>query len=109
MTGSIDELFTPSAIRRYDDEAPWEAVRARRKIGTRQVSERTRHLSKSSDALSRALGRDVLAQLGTTADHPSNSFPDEFYSAITDLVQRETDPAPSLRVELRWAKSITLS
>jgi hypothetical protein len=98
MTGSIDELFTPSAIRRYDDEAPGRQSVLCGKSELARFSERTRHLSKSSDALSRALGRDVLAQLGTTADHPSNSFPDEFYSAITDLVQRETDPAPSLRV-----------
>ena len=51
-------------------------------------------MCKSKDPLSRARGADVLAQLGKTADHTSNSFPDESYSVITDLLQRETEPQP---------------
>jgi HEAT repeats len=94
MTGSIDELFTRTLSGEYEDEMPWEAVCALRRIGTRQVFERARELGQSSDALSRARGADVLAQLGKTVYHPSNSFPEESYSVIRDLVQQETDPCP---------------
>ncbi|HTS57587.1 MAG TPA: HEAT repeat domain-containing protein [Terriglobales bacterium] len=94
MTGSIDELFTRTLCGEYEDEAPWEAVCALRRIGTRQVFERARELGQSSDVLSRARGAEVLAQLGKTVYHPSNSFPEESYSVITDLVQRETDSCP---------------
>jgi HEAT repeat protein len=34
----------------------------------------------------------VLGQLGKTANHSSNTFPEESYSVITELVQRETEP-----------------
>jgi hypothetical protein len=34
----------------------------------------------------------VLGQLGKTADHRSNTFPQESYSVITELVQREREP-----------------
>lgn len=94
MTGSIDELFTQALSGDYDDEAPWEAVHTLRKIGTREVFERARDLCQSSDGLSRARGANVLAHLGKTADHPSNNFPEESYSIIADLLERETDPGP---------------
>jgi HEAT repeat protein len=90
----IDELFTQALSGEYEDDAPWEAVHALRSIGTRQVFERAADLCKSNDPLSRARGADVLAQLGKTADHTSNNFPEESYSVITDLVQRETEPRP---------------
>jgi HEAT repeat protein len=90
----IDELFAQALSGDYEDDAPWEAVHALRSIGTRQVFERAADLCKSNDPVSRARGADVLAQLGKTADHRSNSFPEESYRVITDLVQRETDPQP---------------
>ncbi len=90
----IDELFAQALSGDYEDEAPWEAVRALRSIGTREVFERAANLCGSSDPLSRARGADVLAQFGKTAGHRSNSFPEESYSVITDLVQRETAPQP---------------
>jgi hypothetical protein len=37
---------------------------------------------------------DVLGQLGKTKDHSCNNFPEESYSAITKLVQSETEPQP---------------
>lgn len=42
----------------------------------------------STDPLLRARGADV------TADHTSNTFPEESYSLITELVQRESEPQP---------------
>jgi len=90
----IDELFAQALSGDYEDDAPWEAVHALRSIGTRQIFERAADLCKSNDPLSRARGADVLGQLGKTADHRSNTFPEESYSVITELVQRETEPQP---------------
>jgi HEAT repeat protein len=88
----IDELFAQALSGDYEDDAAWEAVRALRSIGTRQVFERGAELCKSDDPLSRARGADVLGQLGKTVDHRSNSFPEESYSVITSLVRQETQP-----------------
>ena len=90
----IDALFAQALSGDYEDDAPWEAVHALRSIGTRQVFERAADLCKSTDPLSRARGADVLGQLGKTADHRSNTFPEESYSVITELVQRETETQP---------------
>jgi HEAT repeat protein len=90
----IDELFAQALSGDYEDDAPWEAVHDLRSIGTRQIFERAADLCKSTDPLSRARGADVLGQLGKTADHRSNTFPEESYSVIAELVQRETEPQP---------------
>lgn len=71
---SIDELFASTLEGDYDDDAPWEAIRALRKLGTRDVFEIAAAWCKSDDPLKRARGIDVLSQLGKTADHPVNCF-----------------------------------
>lgn len=38
----------------------------------------------------------VLAQLGKTVDHPNNNFPEECFSVVSSLVQREKDLLPLL-------------
>jgi HEAT repeat protein len=90
----IDELFAQTLSGDYEDDAPWEAVQALRKLGTREVFERAAEWCQSKNPLFRARGADVLAQLGKTVDHVSNSFPEESYTVITALVQRETEPQP---------------
>jgi hypothetical protein len=90
----IDELFTETLSGDYDDDAPWEAVSALRRIGTREVFERAAEWCESDDPLVRARGADVLAQLDKTVDNTSNRFPEESYSLITELVQREKEPRP---------------
>jgi len=42
----------------------------------------------------RARGIDVLAQFGKTVEHPTNSFPDESYSVVTNLLMGERDVRP---------------
>jgi HEAT repeat protein len=42
----------------------------------------------------RARGIDVLAQLGKTMGHPTNCFPDESYSVVTNLLMGEVDVRP---------------
>lgn len=90
----IDELFARTLSDNYEDEGAWEAVHTLRSIGTREVFERAAEWCESNDPLSRARGADVLAQLGKTADNPKNSFPEEAYSIVAGLVQRETEPRP---------------
>ena len=95
MTGrDIDELFAQTLSGDYEDEALWEAVHVLRRLGTREVFEKAVEWCKSDNPLGRARGADVLAQLGKTPEHRSNGFPEESYSVITGLVQKETHPQP---------------
>jgi HEAT repeat protein len=50
--------------------------------------------TESVEPLERARGLDVIAQLGKTADHPSNSFPQESYDIAIKVVQREREVRP---------------
>jgi HEAT repeat protein len=50
--------------------------------------------SKSADPLKRARGVDVLAQLGKIPPNAVNSFPDESYAIVSELVQHEKDIVP---------------
>jgi HEAT repeat protein len=90
----IEALFAKTLSGDYEDESPWGAVRALRQLGTREVFYRAVEWSESEDPLRRARGIDVLAQLGKTVDPPANSFPEEAYSIVSHLVQRERDPRP---------------
>jgi HEAT repeat protein len=92
----MDKIFAQTLAGDYDDESPWEAVRTLRLASGREVCERAAEWCRSEDSLKRARGADVLAQLGRTADHPSNDFPEECFSVVSDLVRREKDPLPLL-------------
>ena len=87
----INELFSQTLIGDYDDDAPWEAVHALRRIGSREIFVLASKWCSSPDPRSRARGVDVLAQLGKTADHPTNSFPQEAYAIIASLLKDEKD------------------
>lgn len=91
---NINDLFLHTLSGDYEDEAPWEAVRALRRIGTREVFDKAAEWCRSDNALQRARGVDVIAQLGKTTEHRSNSFPEESYSVVEKLLQRETDHRP---------------
>jgi HEAT repeat protein len=90
----IEELFARALTGDYEDQAPWEAVQALRKIGTREVFERAAELCRSDDSLSRARGLDVLGQLGRTFEHRGNTFPEESFAVVIELVQREKESQP---------------
>jgi HEAT repeat protein len=90
----IDELFAQTLSGDYEDEMPWEAIHALRRLETREVFEKAAEWCKSDNPLARARGADVLAQLGKTIEHRINSFPEESYSVMTGLVQQETHPRP---------------
>ena len=90
----VQQLFTATLRGDYEDDAPWAAVHKLRRLGTRDVFDVATLWCASKDPLMRARGIDVLAQLGKTAEHPSNSFPDESYSVVTNLLMNEEDIRP---------------
>ncbi|HUM05374.1 MAG TPA: HEAT repeat domain-containing protein [Terriglobales bacterium] len=96
---NISKLFSETLLGGYDDDAPWTAVHALRRIGSREVFEFAVKRCNSSDPIIRARGVDVLAQLGKTAEHPTHSFPEETYSLIAGLLERERD-VRALRSEI---------
>ena len=91
---AIDELFAQTLSNDYEDEAAWQAVHTLQRIGTWDVFEKAAEWCQSNNALKRARGADVLAQLGKTAEHPKNSFSEEAYAIVADLVKRETEARP---------------
>jgi len=93
-TPTIDELFAQTLNGEYDADAPWEAVWALRRIGSREIFDRAAEWCKSRDPLVRARGIDVLAQLGKTTEHRSNNFPEESYGTISELLQEEIHEKP---------------
>lgn len=90
----IDDLFAQTLKGEYDDEAPWHAVHALRHIGSREVLETATDWCRSDEPLKRARGADVLAQLGRTADHPENIFPEESFSVVMALAENEKPIQP---------------
>jgi HEAT repeat protein len=90
----IDELFAQTTTGDYADELPWEAVNALRRIGSKEVFDRAAAWCKSANPLERARGAGILAQLGKTAEHRSNMFPEESYAVVTQMLQQETEAQP---------------
>lgn len=90
----IAELFSKALAGGYDDGEPWQAVHELRRIGSREVFDRAAELTRSGEPLARARGVDVLAQLGRTFEHPTNSFAAESYAVVSDLIRHETNPRP---------------
>lgn len=94
ISAEIDELFAQALMGDYDDELPWKAVSALRRIGTREVCDRAAAWCKSGNPMERARGASVLTQLGKTAEHPTNTFPEESYLAVSQMLQHENEIQP---------------
>ena len=90
----IDSLFAQTLVGDYDDDAPWDAVHSLRKIGSREVLEKAIDWCRSEDPLKRARAAAILAQLGKTIEHRENAFPDQSYSAVSQLLQCESEIQP---------------
>ena len=93
-TLDIDDLFARTLNGDYDDDAPWDAVQSLQRIGTREIFDRAANWVESAEPLKRARGLDVLAQLGKTAEHPSNSFPQERYELVSRTLRKEGEFQP---------------
>ena len=63
-------------------------------MGTREIFVQAAEWCDSENPLLRARGADVLSQLGKTWEHRSNSFPEESYSVVSTLLQRENELPP---------------
>jgi HEAT repeat protein len=90
----IDQLFARTLSDDYEDEAPWDAVRALRHLGSREVFDRAAEWCRSENPLQRARGADVLSQLGRKMEHPLNNFPEESFSVVISMLERETAALP---------------
>jgi HEAT repeat protein len=90
----IEELFAEALNGEYDDDSSWHAVHALQDIGSREVLETASDWCRSDEPLKRARGADVLAQLGKTADHPENNFPEESFSAVVAMAENEKHIQP---------------
>lgn len=93
-SSQIESLFAQTLLGDYDADTPWEAVRALQNVGSREVFDGAAAWCSSENPLERARGADVLAQLGKTAEHPDNVFPQESFSVISKLVASESEPLP---------------
>src|SRR5258708_940276 len=95
-----EALFAQTLLGDYDDEAPWTAVSALRRDGSREIFERAAAWCSSDDALKRARGADVLCQLQRA--HAKNAPPEEYnpdwmfrdesYSLVTSMLEEGQDP-----------------
>jgi HEAT repeat protein len=92
----IDELFAQTLTGDYDDELSWKAVRKLHNLGSREILDHAAAWCGSDDSLKRARGADILAQLGSKDGDAKNPFPDECFSVVSTLVQKEKDPLPLL-------------
>lgn len=92
----IEQTFAQTLTRDYDDEAAWEAVRTLHLTGGREVYERAADWCRSDNSLQRARGVDILGQLGRTAGSHSHDFPEECFSAVSNLLLREKESLPLL-------------
>ncbi|HKV91572.1 MAG TPA: HEAT repeat domain-containing protein [Candidatus Angelobacter sp.] len=90
----IDELFAQALRGDDDDREPWEAIHALRRIGTREVFDRAAKWCKSTNPIERARGAAILAQLGRSAEHPSNNFPEESFIAVSRMLAKEKEVRP---------------
>jgi HEAT repeat protein len=90
----IDDLFAKTLVGDYEDDAPWAAVHELRRMSSREVLDRATEWCVSQEALMRARGVDVLAQIGKTVEHPDHAFPAEAYATISSLLKREKHIRP---------------
>lgn len=90
---SVTDLFLRTLAGDYDDEAAWAAVHALQNLGTREVFDIAARWCLSANALERARGADVLAQLGVGEDR-QHAFPEEARDILLELLRKETLTRP---------------
>lgn len=96
-TSEIQDLFGQTLIGDYDDEAPWEAISKLRSNGDRAIFEMAAIWLKSNNALERARGADILAQLRAPGNReaersePRWLFRNEAFPLLVELLEGESD------------------
>jgi HEAT repeat protein len=87
----VEALFRQTLAGDYDDDLPWAAVDELRTIGTDEVFRLAAAWCRSPEALCRARGADILAQIGRTMKTHANTHVEESFAAITALMETEKD------------------
>jgi HEAT repeat protein len=87
----VEALFARTLVGDYESEAAWDAVRALRTNGSREIFEHGAAWCTSDDPRKRARGACVLCQLrhGTV---PEILFRDESFALLTAMLENEQDP-----------------
>lgn len=93
-TETLDEMFARTLSDDYESDAAWNAVNTLQKLASQAVFDQAAAWCSSQDLMKRARGADILAQIGKTAEHASNSFPDESFTTVSGMLARETEPLP---------------
>jgi hypothetical protein len=91
-TEEIETLFAATLTGEYDDDAPWETVKALRLNGNREIFDSAAAWCASSEPLKRARGADILCQLRaplTPEQELNKTFADAIYvSESFDILSR---------------------
>ncbi len=88
--GNADRLFK-DALRARTRKSYWRRVVVLQKIGNREVFDAAAHALTSDAAQRRALGVDVLSELGFLSNQPP--FKDDSVPLLLELLGREHDPS----------------
>jgi HEAT repeat protein len=95
-TDDLHELFQQTLLGDYEDEVPWAAVSKLRSNGSRQVFNIAAGWLRDNEALKRARGAAILAQLRLPLEVPTQKpvwlFRDESYPLLVEMLKRENDP-----------------
>jgi HEAT repeat protein len=93
-SSEVDALFAQTLLGDYEAEEAWDAVRALRMNGCREIFERAAAWCLADDPLKRARAADVLCQLRRgPLPKPEFLFRDESYLLLTKTLENEQDPA----------------
>ncbi|MEL7188010.1 MAG: HEAT repeat domain-containing protein [Pseudomonadota bacterium] len=91
----VHSLFAKTLDGEYDDDEPWDAIHALRKLGTDEVFVLAAAWCKSKDELRRSRGVDILAQLGSGSDADTmRSIGKKAVPVILKLLQTEKAGRP---------------
>jgi HEAT repeat protein len=97
---SNEELFGAAFEGDYDDDAPWNAVRALRLRGTPEIFELAKRYAESEDGMACARALDVLAQLGAGKPDSERPYLSESVSIALDHLE---DKRPLVVHSAAWA------
>jgi HEAT repeat protein len=89
---SVVDLLADSLAGDREDDAAWKAVTKLHRLGTQEVLDEAIHLTRLSDPYRRAIGADILGQLGVQPGVASVSFVSERLKALLALLRDESDP-----------------
>ncbi len=88
-TAEVEALFARTLAGDYEAEDAWDAVRALRLNGSREIFEHAAAWCLAEDQRKRGRAADVLCQLQASGDR---KFCDESYTLLAKMLEKEQDP-----------------